>query len=206
MGLRERKKRQTRELISGVATEMFVQRGFDLVTVAEVAAAAGVSEKTVFNYFPRKEDLFLDRLPELLALTTEAVRNRPEGTSVLAAFRGVVFDLLAAGHPLSAYPGRGHAGFYRVVVGSPALQARVREFQQELEDLLVELARESSGRGGGEGELRLRLAAAVTVAAYRTVYFRAAARVLAGEDPVAVGETLFAEYAETFAAAEKALS
>lgn len=62
LGLRERKKRLTRQRISGEATALFLERGFDEVAVAEVARAAGVSTMTVFNYFPRKEDLFLDRI------------------------------------------------------------------------------------------------------------------------------------------------
>jgi AcrR family transcriptional regulator len=61
-GLRERKKRLMRQQLSDTATRMFLQRGFDSVKVAEVAAACGVSEKTVFNYFPTKESLILDRL------------------------------------------------------------------------------------------------------------------------------------------------
>ena len=60
-GLRERKKRLMRQLISDTATAMFLERGFDEVRVAEVAAACGVSEKTVYNYFPTKESLLLDR-------------------------------------------------------------------------------------------------------------------------------------------------
>ncbi len=60
-GLRERKKRQTRQHISDVATGLFLERGFDAVTIAEVAEAADVSVNTVYNYFPAKEDLFLDR-------------------------------------------------------------------------------------------------------------------------------------------------
>ena len=60
-GLRERKKRQTREAIAAAAMALFVARGFDAVTVAEVARAADVSEKTVFNYFPAKEDLVFAR-------------------------------------------------------------------------------------------------------------------------------------------------
>jgi AcrR family transcriptional regulator len=61
-GLRERKKRQTRQLLSDTATELFLAKGFDAVTVSEIAAACGVSEKTVFNYFPAKEALIMDRL------------------------------------------------------------------------------------------------------------------------------------------------
>ncbi len=60
-GLRERKKRLTRQLISDTATGMFLERGFDEVRVTEIAVAAGVSEKTVYNYFPTKESLLLDR-------------------------------------------------------------------------------------------------------------------------------------------------
>ena len=63
-GLRERKKRATHQAISNVATGLFLERGFDEVTVAEIAEAANVAKMTVFNYFPRKEDLFFDREEE----------------------------------------------------------------------------------------------------------------------------------------------
>ena len=69
-GLRERKKRRMRQLLSDTATRMFVERGFEAVRVAEIAAACEVSEKTVFNYFPSKEALLLDRLDG----TVEAVQ------------------------------------------------------------------------------------------------------------------------------------
>ena len=66
-GLRERKKRLMRQQLSDAATQMFMERGFDAFRVAEVAAACGVSEKTVFNYFPTKESLILDRLEATMA-------------------------------------------------------------------------------------------------------------------------------------------
>ena len=66
-GLRERKKRLMRQQLSDTATQMFMERGFDAVRVAEVAEACGVSEKTVFNYFPTKESLILDRLDSTMA-------------------------------------------------------------------------------------------------------------------------------------------
>src|SRR5580700_10876426 len=66
-GLRERKKRLMRKQLSDTATAMFLERGFDAVRVAEVAEACGVSEKTVFNYFPVKESLVLDRLEATMA-------------------------------------------------------------------------------------------------------------------------------------------
>src|ERR687884_1248 len=87
MGLREFKKQRTRQAIAETAMRLFVQRGFDRVTVAEVADAAGVSEKTVFNYFPTKEDLFFDEVPAREAALVNAVRGRTPGQSVVAALR-----------------------------------------------------------------------------------------------------------------------
>src|SRR5580698_5703192 len=66
-GLRERKKRIMRQLISDTATAMFLDAGFDEVRVADVAAACGVSEKTVYNYFPTKESLIFDRFEDMEA-------------------------------------------------------------------------------------------------------------------------------------------
>lgn len=60
VGLRESKKRETRQLISDHATRLFIEQGFERTTIAEIAAAARVAKKTVTNYFPRKEDLALD--------------------------------------------------------------------------------------------------------------------------------------------------
>lgn len=93
-GLRERKKRLMRQQLSDTATEMFVERGFEAVRVAEVAAACGVSEKTVFNYFPTKESLVLD-MPEVTMTALREELARPELTPVEAALR-VLADELGA--------------------------------------------------------------------------------------------------------------
>src|SRR5436190_12115078 len=87
MGLRETKKLQTRQEIASKAMGLFATRGFDDVTVSEVAEAAGVSEKTVFNYFPTKEDLFFDEVPVRRAAFAAAVREREPGQSMFAALR-----------------------------------------------------------------------------------------------------------------------
>ncbi|WP_217912756.1 TetR/AcrR family transcriptional regulator [Miltoncostaea marina] len=84
-GLRERKKAQTRAAISDVATRLFIARGFDAVTVADIAEAAGVSAKTVFNYFGSKEELFLDRDAAMRELIAATVAERPPGTTPTAA-------------------------------------------------------------------------------------------------------------------------
>jgi AcrR family transcriptional regulator len=100
-GLRERKKRAAREAIAAAARGLFAERGYDAVTVAEIAAAADVSEKTVFNHFPTKEDLaFAGRELGLMRLVAD-ITERPPGTSVLEVFRAltttVIDDLVARG-------------------------------------------------------------------------------------------------------------
>src|SRR4029453_8559307 len=86
MGLRERKKEQTRQLIAQTAWRLFADRGFDGVTVAEVARQAEVAVATVFNYFPTKEDLFYERLEAFEARLMEAVATRAAGESGLGGF------------------------------------------------------------------------------------------------------------------------
>ena len=99
-GLRARKKRAAREAIAATARRLFAERGFDAVTVAQIAAAADVSEKTVFNYFPTKEDLAFAGREEGIAQFVAAIAERPPGSSVLDVFRTMtttVLDVLVAG-------------------------------------------------------------------------------------------------------------
>ena len=91
-GLRETKKARTRLAISDIATELFADRGFEHVTVAEIAAAADVSVKTVFNYFPAKEDLFFDRAGELISVLTMTALERPVDMTIAEAFRQLLAD------------------------------------------------------------------------------------------------------------------
>ncbi|MGW4641104.1 TetR/AcrR family transcriptional regulator [Sphaerisporangium sp. NPDC004334] len=233
LGLRERKKRQTRQLISDVASGLFLMRGFDNVTVAEVAEAANVSAKTVFNYFPRKEDLFLDRVPEMVELVTRAVRDRPEGCPPLAALRRLIFELLRSGHALSGIR-EGQQAFWQVILDSPALRARVREALEDLEALIAALLAEATGPGPGDadagpgdvdagsrdvhggagsgnvgggpgsGDVDAELAAALFLAAYRTVYVASARRMMAGERAAEVVPDHLALLERAFDAVERA--
>jgi AcrR family transcriptional regulator len=91
-GLRERKKAATRQSISDVATRLFEEHGFERVTVAEIAEAADVSVKTVFNYFGSKEELFFDREDELLQEMLRALHERGPGVSPTAAMRPLLVD------------------------------------------------------------------------------------------------------------------
>jgi AcrR family transcriptional regulator len=99
-GLRARKKRIAREAIAATARRLFAERGFDHVTVAEIAAAADVSEKTVFNHFPTKEDLAFAGREQGIAQFVSAIAERPPGSSVLDVFRATtrtVLDVFVAG-------------------------------------------------------------------------------------------------------------
>lgn len=123
-GLRERKKRERRKAISDIAMGLFAQRGYDAVTVAEIARAADVSEQTVFNYFPAKEDLVFDEEEQMREALVAAIRDRAPGTSIAEGFRRVPEALLAR---LESFPGQPLLGMAAIVSGSPALQRRARE-------------------------------------------------------------------------------
>src|SRR5215212_2940176 len=93
-GLRERKKRAARQAIAATARRLFAERGYDAVTVAEVAVAADVSEKTVFNHFATKEDLAFAGREEGIARLVADITGRPPGTPVLDVFRALTTAVL----------------------------------------------------------------------------------------------------------------
>jgi AcrR family transcriptional regulator len=126
LGLRERKKLRTRQLITETAMRLFAERGFDAVPVAEIARAAEVSEATVFNYFPTKEDLVYRGMEAFEAELLAAVRDRPPGESIVAAFGRFVLQprgFLAATDEDSV---RFLVAVSTMIAASPALMARER--------------------------------------------------------------------------------
>lgn len=144
-GLRERQKQQTRQLIHETASRLFAGRGFDAVTVAEVARAADVSEMTVFNHFPTKEDLFFNKMEFFEERLIGAVRDRAEGVSVLNAFRRLVVDSCAGLSTQERVEAIRKAA--ALVGASPTLQIREREIVANYTKLLAELlAAEMSSR------------------------------------------------------------
>lgn len=168
-GLRESKKLHTRQLIAAEAMRLFVTRGFDHVTVAEVAAAASVSEKTVFNYFPTKEDLFFDEAPQRFAELAEAIRSRAPGESAIEACRRVQV------HQCSRFSNPHFAVFARVIHDSPALQAKELELMAQLAATLAEAI-----RAGGVATLDATVAANAMVGVYWQLFRDARAEALAG--------------------------
>ena len=139
-GLRERKKRETRQRISDVATALFVTRGFDRVTVSEIAEKVGVSEKTIYNYFPTKEALVFDQADEQLQLIAAALRQRPPGVAPSSVIIGVLreemahFEAIVGPTPREFLP-----AFGAMIRDSPSLRAAVSEHRHRLVEAVTEI-------------------------------------------------------------------
>lgn len=202
-GLRERKKAETRQRISDIATALFAVRGFDNVSVAEIAEAANVAKMTVFNYFPRKEDLMLDRYPELLATVSTAVHGRRAGEAPLSALRRMFLDLAERRHPLGGLRD-GVQPWLRTVRDSPTLLAREREFRDELTAALADLIAEAEGCDSTAHEVRL--TAALAVAAWETVRTTTQNELLAGASADDIAEAHVTRLNQAFEAVERAVA
>lgn len=197
---RDRRKAQTRQRISDVATALFVQYGFDQVTVGQIAEAADVSKVTVFNHFPRKEDMLLDRGPEAVRLITDAVADRAPGETPLGALRRVLVERARTEEPLGGFADR-FTGFWRLVADSPALRDRARELYQELESALAERLAEADPERRSDAAL----AAALALAAYRTAFRATASRMLAGAPAAEVVDDHIAAVERSLRAVERAV-
>jgi AcrR family transcriptional regulator len=145
VGLRERKKRQTREAIAETARRLFSERGFERVTVAEIARAADVAEKTVFNYFPTKEDLVYWRLESFEDELLDTIRTRAPGESVISAFGRFVSEprgLIAAREPEAR---ERLEAITRMISDSPALRAREEQIYARYTASLAHLIAAEAG-------------------------------------------------------------
>ncbi|MDT8913099.1 TetR family transcriptional regulator [Amycolatopsis sp. PS_44_ISF1] len=164
---RERKKRETRERLAHVATLLFIERGFDPVTIAEIADAADVSKMTVTNYFPLKEDLVFDAHEVVVASLAEVVRRREPGEPALAALRRQFLASLAGNDVLN---GRSTRDFAVLVHESPRLRARQRELDELREAALA--AELAAAEGAGEGDPLPVLMAGQLAATHRVLWRR----------------------------------
>ncbi|MEV0612619.1 TetR/AcrR family transcriptional regulator [Nonomuraea sp. NPDC050404] len=194
-GLRERKKRETRERISDIATGLFIARGFDNVTVAEVAQAADVSVNTVFNYFRTKEDLFADRHDLAVELPQRVLRERGPGESVAGAFRRDYLDAIDT-RDWRYGLNDGNDVFAGVVNASPALVARLRELGVEREEGLARALAEELG--SDPGDLAPKVVAAHVLNTTRILSDHAMAMMLAGEPWERIGPSLRAQAERAF--------
>jgi AcrR family transcriptional regulator len=184
MGLRELKKQQTRQLIAETAWRLFAERGFDRVTVAEVAREAQVAEATVFNYFRTKEDLFYSRLEAFGARLVEAIGARDPGEPVLAAFRRLMLDV--GGLLEQAAAGDAEAleqlrTVNRLIAASPTLQARERQVLARTTDALAELL--AAETGAPADDVRPQVVANALMGVQRALLDYVRRRVLADDQP-----------------------
>ncbi len=177
-GLRERKKRATRQAISDIATRLFIERGFDNVTVADVAKAANVAKMTVFNYFPRKEDLFFDREDESHELVRTALAKRPSGVSPIEVLYRLVHELIEQKHPFTKFTD-GVSSFWSAVEQSETLRSRAREQRDVFVNGLAKMIADSVGVSHPSPEAHLIAATVTTV--WCVAYIEAQRRQRQGE-------------------------
>lgn len=177
-GLRERKKQRTHAAISDAAIALFLDRGFTQVSVAEVAEAADVSKRTLFAYFPSKEDLVVHRLADHETEAARVVRSRPAGTDPLTALRGHFLDGLRRREPATGLNDLPEVrSLLRMILDTPALVARMERFKAGAETALAEALRETAATP----ELTARLAAVQIVAVHWALALDNAERLAYGE-------------------------
>jgi AcrR family transcriptional regulator len=160
-GLRERKKRRTRELIATAALDLFGQRGYHATTVADIAAAADVSERTVFTYFPTKEDILFSDHADVRERLAAALAGRPAGASALDTLRDFVVENLSAIDESSRMR-------WEIVSHDEHLLSHQRARQVELGDTIAAAVSEELGEDADD--FRLQLVTATVIAAVMAVY------------------------------------
>ncbi|KOU68957.1 TetR family transcriptional regulator [Streptomyces sp. MMG1533] len=189
IGLRERKKQRMYRTVSEIAIRLFLEKGFDAVSVAEVAAAAEISKPTLFRYFPAKEDLVLYRFADHEGEAARVVA-RDRGVPPLASLRRHFLDGLERCDPVTGLNDHPAVlAFHELLYGTPALVARTYAYLERSEAALAEAL------GGG---LEARLAAGQIVAVQRILALENWRRIAEGEqvadvrgDAVAAAERAF---------------
>jgi len=192
-GLRERKKLRLRETIAATAIRMFLEAGFDQVSITEIAREAEVSRRTLFAYFPTKEDLVLQRFADHEDEAARTVRARRSDQPPLDALRETVLDALRRRDPSTGLNDDPEImAFLRLIVSTESLAARLMRYTSRGIDTLAEALRES-----GFDPLTARLAAAQVIAVQREL-------VGMNHDRLAGGESAADRYAGAVRATNQA--
>jgi AcrR family transcriptional regulator len=159
-GLRERKKQKTRDTIIKIALELFAEHGYEQTTISQIADAAEVSRRTVFAYFPTKEDIFFFDQPQLEEGFARALRERPEGATALDAARDFIVG--------SLIPDPTKALRKKIIASEPALQRGPRARLAPLERLMVHALAEDLD--AGPDDIRPKIIAAALTAAFESLH------------------------------------
>jgi AcrR family transcriptional regulator len=178
VGLRERKKQRTRQLLADTARRLFSERGFEQVSIAEIARVAEVSQATVSNYFPRKEDLVYTGLETFEQRLLAAIRERRSGETVLDAFGRFILEprgLFVAKNDKEAEQ---LIALTRMIAASPALLAREQQILVRFTDALARLI--AAETGAGKGDLRPYVAANALMGVHRALIGYVRERLAAG--------------------------
>jgi AcrR family transcriptional regulator len=162
-GLRERKKQKTRETIIKVALELFAERGYEQTTIAEIADAADVSPRTIFAYFPSKQDILFSDRPDYQERLARALRERPAGVTALDTALDVLRDFIAE----SLGPGPNEVLRKRIIASDETLRRSERARQVPVEQLMVEAIAEDLG--AGPDDVRPQIVSAALLAAYGAI-------------------------------------
>jgi AcrR family transcriptional regulator len=170
LGRRARKRAATRQIISDVATRLFMERGFDAVTVDEIAEAADVGRKTVFNYFAQKEDMFFDLDVQGHEDLRNAIETRNSKVGLIETMRLFAHRAVSDQKPYIRFlPGSGE--FIETIAASRALRSRAREIRDELANTVATLFAEVAERDRADPEAHL--AASLLIAAWGTALLEA---------------------------------
>jgi len=167
---RTRKRLATRDSIADAATRLFFERGFDHVTVDEIAETADVGRMTVFNHFPRKEDMFFDRMDEVRTILRGTLAGRDAGVSTVEALRRLAHHLVVSQSPYVGFSVE-NLNFIKIIEGSETLKARARAIRDEIAQFLAEILAESAGQDPADPNAEL--AASLLVATWSTARLHA---------------------------------
>ncbi|MGN8000531.1 TetR/AcrR family transcriptional regulator [Sphingomonas sp. 22176] len=200
---RTRKRQMTRQAISDVATRLFFERGFDRVTIDEIAQAADVGRMTVFNHFPRKEDLFFDREDAIRDAALAALRMRDRARSPVEALRALAHRLIDTPDP--TFPlFDGTCRFVQTALASEALKARARQMRDDFVQLLAVALVEDAA--APENDPDAQLAAGLIAATWTVAFMEAHKRFAETEDLDAANRLFLALIDKGMAGVEAALA
>jgi AcrR family transcriptional regulator len=163
LGIRERKKQRTRQALRQAALKLFLERGFEATTIADITAAADVAPRTFFSYFQTKEDVVLDEGPQRFDQLQQTLGQRPHGEPLLAAFRRAAREIAADMQTQSDQ----QRALARIVGSTPAIQARIRERMGQWEEQLAAMIAEE--RNAPPDDLDSHVVAAALVGVLRSV-------------------------------------